>query len=235
MLLLLLGWTMGTYWSWMVWPNRSMCIEPPPSCKLPGSTSRADGLHSTPRLVDLCGLDHRVCKVCPGWVPAQEVSPFGVVIPLAGSRCVPRTSVRLDCPLEVALASGVVVSVPASLLGCEPLLLEGERAGLGLDEGGCRSAVDHPNGGIRNCHSGVKKKATNCHTHHTTTYHNTPQHTRHQAQQRRRRRSHTITTTTPQRNGSGNAPQQGPKCIGLWHTNQQSGPRNLSCYSMLTG
>ena len=27
---------------------------------------------------------------------------FGVVFPLAGGRCVPRTGVRLDCPLEVA-------------------------------------------------------------------------------------------------------------------------------------
>ena len=35
MLLLLLGWTMGTSWSWMVWPNRSMSIQPPPSCKGP--------------------------------------------------------------------------------------------------------------------------------------------------------------------------------------------------------
>ena len=112
MLLLLLGWTMGTSWSWMVWPNRSMSIQPPPSCKGPGSTLRTDGYRSTHRSADHCGLGfvvlyHRVRKVCPGWVPAREEggisdAAFGVVFPLAGGRCVPRTGVRLDCPLGVA-------------------------------------------------------------------------------------------------------------------------------------
>ena len=112
MLLLLLGWTMRTSWSWMVWPNRSMSIQPPPSCKGPGSTLRTDGYRSTHRSADHCGLGFR-CALpsCTQGLPGlgsregggEFLMPaFGVVFPLAGGRCVPRTGVRLDCPLGVA-------------------------------------------------------------------------------------------------------------------------------------
>ena len=66
----------------------------------------------------------------------------------------------------------------------------------------------------------MNTNTTNSHTHTTTHNNNNDDDDLTQP-------THTITTTTtsPQRNGSGNAPQRGPKCIGLWHTNQHSGPR----------
>ena len=83
----------------------------------PGSTLRTDGYLSTPRPAEHCGpgfvvFYHRVRKVCPGWVPDGEGggisdAAFGMVFPLAGGRCVPRTGVRLDCPLEVALPASL--------------------------------------------------------------------------------------------------------------------------------
>ena len=90
-------------------PNRSMSIQPHPSCKGPGSTLRTDGYHSTPRPT-------RAGACCPLPSCAQGLpglgrreggggisdAAFGVVFPLAGGRCVPRTGVRLDCPLGVA-------------------------------------------------------------------------------------------------------------------------------------
>ena len=81
-------------------------------------------------------------KVCPAWVPDGKGvisdAAFGVVLPVAGGRCVPRTGVRLDCPLGVALP----VSLPClSLLpysGATCYSTRGRRAGLGTDGGECR-------------------------------------------------------------------------------------------------
>ena len=109
---LLLGWAMGTFWSWMVWPNRSMSIQPPPSCK--GNrvilTYRWITQH-TPTRISLragvcCALPSCV-QGLPGLGPRGGEGHFqwrmsGVVCPLAGGRCVPRTGVHLDCPLQVA-------------------------------------------------------------------------------------------------------------------------------------
>ena len=81
---------------------------------------------------------------------------FGLVFPLAGNRCVPRTGVRLYCPLGVA---------PPASLPCLSLLphsgatwfsYEDRRAGLAVDGGKCRGGVDCPNGGLGNFPSGGK-------------------------------------------------------------------------------
>ena len=72
----------------------------------------------------------------------------------------------------------------------------------------------------RHTHNPMNTNTTNSHTQHTartqpTDTNNTHNHHHHPATQRQ--------------------PQRGPKCTGLWHTNQQSWPQHLSCYSMLTG
>ena len=106
-----LGWTMVTFWSWMVQVNHSMSIQPSPSRKGPGSTLPTGGFLSTPRPALRAGA----CWALPSWAGSPRVrggifnatigvnAAFGVVFPLAGGRCVPRTGVRLDCPLGVAL------------------------------------------------------------------------------------------------------------------------------------
>ena len=45
------GWTMVTFWSWMVWPNRSMNIARCLGCRVLGITLPTAGLHNTLRPV----------------------------------------------------------------------------------------------------------------------------------------------------------------------------------------
>ena len=161
MLLLLLGWTMGTFWSWMVWPSRSMSIHLPPSCNGPGSTLPTGGYPSTSRPAGFCGegfvgLCHRVCKVCPGWVPEREMGHFQCR--LWGGFCL--WQVVVAC-LTLARASTVHwewLCQRRNRAGpwCELIHCEARRAGLGVDGGKCRGGVDHPNGAIGNSPSVVK-------------------------------------------------------------------------------
>ena len=112
MLLLQLGWTMGTFWSWMVWPNRSMSIQLPPSCMGPGQPYVPLDISAYPRLQAAAGrgvlgstfVRARFARAgsSRGRGAFSNVV-FEMVFPLAGSRCVPRTGVRFGCPLGVAL------------------------------------------------------------------------------------------------------------------------------------
>ena len=122
MLLLQFGWTMETYWSWMVWLNWSMSTQPPPSCQGPGSTLRTGGYLSTPPTCR--SLRAGVCCALPScaqgaWAEFPRGrggisdAAIGMVVPLAGDLCVPRTGVRIDHPLGVA--------PPASLPCFSPL------------------------------------------------------------------------------------------------------------------
>ena len=150
MLLLLLDWTTGTFRSWMVWPNRSRSIQPPPqSCKGPGSTLHTRGYPSTPTCralraracwaLQLCvqglpGLDHRgeegyfQCRLWGGHS--------------SGWSSLRASSWRAPRLLTGGFASDVAVPVPAAPLWCDLSLFEAGRAGLGEDGGRCRGGVD---------------------------------------------------------------------------------------------
>ena len=109
MLPLQLSLTIVTQWKWMVLLKRSMSIPLPPSCQSLGLTLPSGLTQQTPTCLSAragaCLVLHHVCLVCP--------AAYGVVLSFARNLCVPRTGVRLDCPLGVAWP--LVLSCPRSL------------------------------------------------------------------------------------------------------------------------